>query len=45
MNPIFAENSGVTLLFERSPSRVSERYYFEICSCPRENQLTRRFVI
>ena len=29
MSPIFPENSGVTLLFEYSPSRASEIDYFE----------------
>ena len=37
MNP--PENSGVTLLFEHSPSQVSEIDYFEIFSRPLENQL------
>ena len=41
MNPIFPENSGATLLFERSPSRASEIDYFEIFSRPLENQLAR----
>ena len=45
MNPIFPENSGATLLFERSPSRASEIDYFEIFSRPRENQLAQRFVL
>ena len=39
MNP--PENSGVTLLFEHSPSRASEIDYFEIFSRPLENQLAR----
>ena len=29
MNPIFPENSGVTLLFEHLPSQASEIDYFE----------------
>ena len=37
--------SGVTLLFEHSPSRVSEIEHFEIFSRPRENQLARRFFV
>ena len=41
INPIFPENSGVTLLFEHSPSRAGEIDYFEIFSHPRENQLAR----
>ena len=41
MNPIFSEKSGVTLLFEHSPSRASEIDYFEIFSRPLENQLAR----
>ena len=42
MNP--QENSGVTLLFEHSPSRASETSeidYFEIFGRPRENQVAR----
>ena len=39
MNPIFPENSGVTLLFEHSLSRASEIDYFEIFSCLQGNQL------
>ena len=39
MNPIFSENSGVTLLFENSPSRASEKDYFEIFSRLQENEL------
>ena len=43
MNPIFLENSGVTLLFGGSPSRASEinSFDFEIFSSLRENQLAR----
>ena len=41
MNPIFPENSGVTLLFEHSPSRATEIDYFEIFSRLRENQLAQ----
>ena len=33
--------SDVTLLFEHSPSRVSEIEHFEIFSCLRENQFAR----
>ena len=39
MNPIFPENSGLTLLFEHSPSRASEIDFFDIFSRPQENQL------
>ena len=41
----FAAPSGVSLLFEHSPSRTSEIEHFEIFSRPRENQLTRQFFI
>ena len=37
--------SGVTLLFEHSPSWVSEIEHFEIFSCPQENQLARQFFV
>ena len=37
--------SGVTLLFEHLPSRVSEKEHFEIFSGPQENQLTRLFFL
>ena len=33
--------SGVTLLFEHSPSRASEIEHSEIFSRPQENQLTQ----
>ena len=39
MNPIFPENSGVTLFFENSPSWASEKDYFEIFGRLQENQL------
>ena len=45
VNPIFPENSSVTLHFEHSPSWASEIGYFEIFSRLRENQLAWRFVI
>ena len=45
MNPIFPENSGVTLLFEHSLSRASEIDYFEIFSCLQGNQLAWQFVV
>ena len=41
MNPIFPENSGVTLLFEHLRSQASEIEYFEIFSHPQENQLAQ----
>ena len=44
MNPIFLENSGVTLLLEHSPSRANEIDYFENFSRPQENQFTWWFV-
>ena len=34
----FLVNSGITLLFECSPSRASEIEHFKIFSYPRENQ-------
>ena len=37
--------SGVTLLFEHSPSWVSEIEYFEIFSCPQENKLAQLFFV
>ena len=37
----FMQASGVTLLFEHSPSWVSEIERFEIFSYPQENKLTR----
>ena len=33
-----SKGSGVTLLFEHSPSWASEIEHFEIFSCPRENK-------
>ena len=39
MNPIFPENSGVTLLFEHLPSQASEIDYFENFSNLQEKQL------
>ena len=33
--------SGVTLIFEHSPSQMSEIEHFEIFSNPQENQLTQ----
>ena len=41
LNPIFLENSSVTLLFEHSSSRASAIDYFEIFSRLRENQLAQ----
>ena len=38
-------NSGVTLLFEHSPSRPSKIEHSEIFCRPRENQLARRFFV
>ena len=37
--------SVVILLFEHSPSRVSEIEYFEIFSHPQENKLAQRFFV
>ena len=37
--------SGVTLIFEHSPSRASEIGHFGIFSCPREIQLARQFFV
>ena len=36
--------SGVTLLFEQSPSQASEIEHFEIFSCSQENQLPHDFL-
>ena len=38
-------DSGVTLLFEHSPSRMSEIEHIEIFSCPGENQFTQRLLV
>ena len=45
MNHIFPENSGVTLLFEHSPSQASEIDYTKIFSRPRENQFAQWFSV
>ena len=38
-------STSVTLHFEHSPTRASERDYFEIFGGPRENQLARGFFV
>ena len=41
----FYHTSGVTLLFEHSPSRASEIEHFGIFTRLQENQLTRQFFV